>query len=113
MNGCKLSPLGLGLAFGVLWGISILILGLLAYYYTYGHGFVLAVGSLYPGYEPSIKGSLLGAVIGFIDAFITGFLIAWLYNLFSGCKCVCCDTKMSGEVIKKKRKVIKKDAEAK
>ncbi|HHF7372613.1 bacteriophage holin [Legionella bozemanae] len=111
MKGCKLSPVGLGLAFGVLWGISILMLGLLAYYYTYGHGFVVAVGSLYPGYEPSIKGSLLGAVIGFIDAFITGFLIAWLYNLFSGCKCVCCDKQKDVEVkdvrVKKEPKVKK------
>ncbi|MCE0723070.1 MULTISPECIES: bacteriophage holin [Legionella] len=109
MKGCKLSPVALGLALGVLWGISILIIGLIAYYYTYGHGFVTAVGSLYPGYEPSIMGSLLGGVIGFIDAFITGFLIGWLYNLFSCCKCVCCDKKKDGEVeaveVKKTKKV--------
>ncbi|KTC78968.1 bacteriophage holin [Legionella cherrii] len=93
MNGCKLNPLALGLAFGVLWGVSILLMGLLAYYYTYGHAFVVAVGSLYPGYAPSIKGSIMGGVIGFIDAFIMGLIIAWLYNLFNCCKCVCCDKK--------------------
>ncbi|KTD02150.1 bacteriophage holin [Fluoribacter gormanii] len=98
MNGCKLSPVALGLAFGVLWGISILVMGLLAYYYTYGHGFVIAMGSLYPGYAPSILGSLLGGVIGFIDAFITGFIIAWLYNVFCCCKCMCCDKKKNEEV---------------
>lgn len=98
MKGCKLSPVALGLAFGVLWGVSILVIGLLAYFYTYGHGFVIAVGSLYPGYTPSIKGSILGGIIGFIDAFIMGFIIAWLYNLFCCCKCVCCDKKKDEEV---------------
>ncbi|WP_454780590.1 bacteriophage holin [Legionella sp. WA2022007384] len=98
MKGCKLSPVALGLAFGVLWGVSILVLGLIAYYYTYGRGFVVAVGSLYPGYEPSIQGSILGGIIGFIDAFITGVIIAWLYNVFSCCKCVCCDKKKDEEV---------------
>lgn len=91
MKGCKLSPLALGLAFGVLWGLSLLIMGLVAFYYAYGHGFVTAIGALYPGYIPSVKGSILGGLIGFIDAFITGFLIAWLYNKFSCCRCICCD----------------------
>lgn len=87
MNGCKLSPVGLGLSLGILWGLSLLVIGLLAYYYAYGHPFVSAVGTLYLGYEPSIKGSIIGGLIGFVDAFITGFLIAWLYNRFSCCKC--------------------------
>ncbi|KTD06132.1 hypothetical protein Lgra_2909 [Legionella gratiana] len=91
MKSCKLNPVALGLAFGVLWGVSIFILGLLAYYYTYGHAFVLAISSLYPGYAPSIKGSILGGVVGFIDAFIVGFLIAWLYNLFNLYTTSCCD----------------------
>lgn len=91
MKGCKLNPLAMGLAFGVLWGVSICLMGLAAYFYAYGHDFVIAIGSLYPGYAPSIKGSLLGGLIGFVDAFITGFLIAWLYNRFNCCKCVCCD----------------------
>ena len=92
MKGCKLCPVALGLSFGVLWGLSILIMGLLAYYYTYGNSFVIAVGSLYPGYAPSIKGSILGGIIGVIDGFIGGFLIAWLYNLFN-----CCCKKKEGK----------------
>lgn len=94
MNGCKLNPIAFGLSFGVLWGIGILLMGLIATYYAYGHGFVISVGTVYPGYTPSIKGSILGAVIAFIDAFIMGFLIAWLYNKFNTCKCVCCDKKV-------------------
>jgi hypothetical protein len=93
MKGCRISPLALGLAFGVLWGISIFMLGLMAHYYAYGKAFVTAVGTVYPLYGPSIKGSFFGGIIAFIDAFITGALIAWLYNLFNCCKCACCYTK--------------------
>ncbi|WP_035918972.1 bacteriophage holin [Legionella fairfieldensis] len=82
---CKLHPLALGLALGVIWGISTLLMGLIATYYAYGKTFVAAMGSLYIGYEPSVSGSLIGGLIGFIDAFIGGVLVAWLYNLFAGC----------------------------
>lgn len=93
MNGCKLNPVAFGLAFGAIWGVCILIVGLVATYYLYGHEFVVSMGNLYPGYTPSIRGSFFGAIIGFIDAFIMGFLIAWLYNRFNQCKCICCDKK--------------------
>lgn len=36
MNGCKISPVGLGLSLGILWGLSLLAMGLIAYFYTYG-----------------------------------------------------------------------------
>ncbi|MBN9230065.1 MAG: bacteriophage holin [Legionella sp.] len=91
MNGCRMSPVALGLSFGVLWGISILMVGLAATYYAYGHDFVVSMGNLYPGYTPSVRGSLLGAFIAFIDAFIMGFLIGWLYNKFTRCTCTCCN----------------------
>lgn len=93
MSGCKLSPVGLGLALGVFWGLSLLVLGLLATYVDYGHPFVSAVSTLYLGYEPSIKGSLLGAVWGLVDGFIDGFLVAWLYNRFRCGRCDCCTPK--------------------
>jgi hypothetical protein len=93
MNGCKLSPVGLGLACGILWGISLFIMGLLAYSYSYGRPFVEAMSALYLGFEPTVKGSIIGGIIGFIDAFIMGFLIAWLYNRFTCCSCC---TKESG-----------------
>lgn len=87
MNKCKLSPVALGLSLGILWGVSVLILGLIATYYAYGKPFVAAVGGLYIGYEPTILGSLLGGLIAFIDFFICGLIIAWLYNLFACCGC--------------------------
>ncbi len=82
MNHMKLSPVALGLAFGILWGISVLLLGLSTLFLGYGEIFVTSMGALYLGYEATIWGSLIGGIIGFVDAFITGLIIAWLYNLF-------------------------------
>ncbi|STX40356.1 Uncharacterised protein [Legionella donaldsonii] len=87
MTNCRLSPMALGLALGILWGISIFLMGIIAYYSSYGQPFVAAMGSLYVGYQPSILGSVIGGIIGFIDAFIGGVILAWLYNLFAHCCC--------------------------
>lgn len=89
MNGHKLSPVALGLSLGILWGLSLFVLGLVAYHYSYGQPAVAAIATLYVGYEPSVMGSIIGGVIGFIDAFITGFIVAWLYNRFT-CDPSCC-----------------------
>lgn len=85
MTKCRLSPLAFGLSLGVVWGASVVIMGLLAHYFAYGTAFVTAVGVVYVGYEPSIMGSLIGGLFGFIDALVGGVIIAWLYNVFSGC----------------------------
>jgi len=84
-NKCRLSPLALGLSLGVLWGVSLLIVGLLAHFASYGIEFVKTMNAIYIVYSPSILGSIVGGIIGFIDAFIGGVIIAWLYNLFGGC----------------------------
>ncbi len=83
---CRICPVSLGLSLGVMWGVSIAVMGLLAHFYMYGKPFVAAVGQLYIGYDPSIVGSLFGGFIGFVDAFVMGYVIAWLYNLFGHCK---------------------------
>ena len=85
MTSNKLCPKALGLSFGVMWGLSVLIMGLLAHHFMYGVHVVEAVGALYIGYGPSLLGSFIGGIIGFANAFISGFLLAWLYNCFSGC----------------------------
>lgn len=95
MSTLKLKPLALGLSMGILWGVYVLLMGLVAAFYAYGKPFVAAVGGLYIGYEPTIVGSIIGGAIGFVDAFISGFLIAWLYNLFGCCRCI------GGETCKK------------
>lgn len=100
MSGCKISPVAMGMSLGIIWGVSLLVMGLVAHYYLYGEHFVSALGTLYVGYVPSIKGSILGGIIGFVDAFITGFIIAWLYNRFT-CGTCCCNTKKDDMSCKK------------
>ncbi|KTD20653.1 bacteriophage holin [Legionella londiniensis] len=84
MKSCRISPLAFGLALGIFWGISILLMGLFAYFFAYGEVFVSSMGTLYIGYDASILGSIIGGIIGFVDAFICGLILAWLYNLFAG-----------------------------
>lgn len=86
MERLKLHPFGLGMSLGLLWGLCVLLMGLMAHYLEYGVEFVSSVGTLYVGYEKTILGSFIGAGFGFLDGFIMGLLIAWLYNCFSGCK---------------------------
>lgn len=98
----KLSPLALGLAMGILWGLFVLIMGLLAAYYSYGTPFVSSMGVLYVGYQPTVSGAFIGCLIGFVDAFIVGAILAWLYNLFACCVC------KKGELDKKDEVVVEK-----
>ena len=88
-NTSKLSPVALGLALGFFWGISVLLTGLIAYYFAYGVEFVMSMRTIYVGYEPTIGGSLIGGVFGLVDGFIGGGVIALLYNCFLKC-CRCC-----------------------
>jgi hypothetical protein len=81
----RLSVLALGMALGLLWGLAILITGLLAYSINVGGAMVTTFGSIYIGYAPTLFGSLVGALWGFADGFIGGVLIALFYNMFLKC----------------------------
>ncbi|MDP8216603.1 MAG: bacteriophage holin [Candidatus Kaelpia imicola] len=76
----KLNAKALGLSLGIIWAVAAFIMGILAMTFGYGGIFVKALGSLYIGYEATLKGSIIGAIWGFIDAGICGIIIAWLYN---------------------------------
>lgn len=91
MSKCKLSPLALGLACGILWGASVFFTALLAFYFSYGTAFVSAMGTMYIGYEATIIGSFIGGALAFLDGLIGGAIFAWLYNCFVGC-CDCCSS---------------------
>lgn len=70
----------LGLAGGILWGISMLVLTLLAVKTGYALGFMNLMTEVYPGYSVSATGSLIGLIYGFVDGFIGGYVFASLYN---------------------------------
>lgn len=78
----KLSPKACGLAFGILWSIGVVLMGLLALVSVWAQPFVKVLSVMYIGYDATIVGVLIGAAWGFIDAFFGGFLFAWLYNKF-------------------------------
>ena len=79
-NSHHLNPMNLGLALGIIWGLSLLLLGLYAWQLNWGTDMVIVLGSFYIGYAPSLLGSIIGMIWGFVDCFIGGFLLAWVYN---------------------------------
>ena len=80
----KLDVKAFGLAAGILWGASMIIMGIIAMIAPgYGGGFVLIIGSMYLGYKATILGCLIGGFWGFVDAGIGGLILAWLYNKFA------------------------------
>lgn len=76
----KLDVKALGLTLAIVWGASMLIMGLVAMGTNYGVVFVNVLSTMYLGYRPTIAGSIIGAIWGFVDAGIAGVIIAWLYN---------------------------------
>ncbi|MBI2148037.1 bacteriophage holin [Candidatus Woesearchaeota archaeon] len=78
-----LHPRNLGLSLGILTGLYMLLLGLLAAFTGRGVSLVGFIGTFYWGYEPTLLGSLAGAAWGFLDGFIGGALVALLYNFFT------------------------------
>jgi len=79
----KISPKALGLSLGIIGGLSIFLMTVLAAYTGYlKHWSELLLG-VYPYYEISLQGSVAGLVWGFVDGFVGGVLIAWIYNVFA------------------------------
>jgi len=78
-----LSPLRLGVAAGIVWGLCIFICTILAMYIGYSIQFLNIMADIYPGFTITWWGSLVGLLYGFLDAFVGFFLIAWIYNLLA------------------------------
>lgn len=85
----KLSVCSLGVAMGVTYGLSLLIMGLLATFCQWGNAVVELLSTMYIGYGATVVGSVIGALWGLVDGFIFGAVIAWIYN----CCNKCCGTK--------------------
>jgi ribose/xylose/arabinose/galactoside ABC-type transport system permease subunit len=72
----------LGLSLGVVWGLAVFVVTILATMRGRGDTLLLLRG-YYPGFTVSYLGSLVGLVWGFVNGFVGGVLIAWFYDLFS------------------------------
>ena len=74
----------MALAFGLLWGAAVLLVGLANMIWPgYGQAFLDLCASIYPGYSPGsgIGSVIVGALYGLVDGIIGGAVLAWLYNL--------------------------------
>lgn len=90
-----LNPCHLGLAAGIVCGISMLIFTILAVQFGYARQ-VLELGKgVYPGYDVTIAGAFVGLIWGFLKGFIGFSLIAWLYNSLNCCCHSCPSDKAS------------------
>ncbi|WP_068469358.1 bacteriophage holin [Candidatus Protochlamydia phocaeensis] len=75
-----LYPVRLGIAGGIVWGVSLFLFTILSLYSGYAEQFLNLMANIYPGYEISWPGAFIGLLYGFADVFIGLALIAWLYN---------------------------------
>ncbi len=76
----KLNAKNLGLAGGIVWGLTVFITTIAASTTGFGETLMEVYGTIHPGYSVSIGGSVLGLVYGFVCGFVGLYLIAWLYN---------------------------------
>lgn len=79
-----ISATRMGLASGILWGLTMFVFTIISFYTGYGDDFFGLFESMYPFYDISISGAFVGLVEGFIDGFISLFLLIWIYNRLGG-----------------------------
>ena len=79
----KLDIKAFALAFGLIWGGSVLAVAVANQLWPgYGRLFLEVTASVYPGYQPGvgIASIITGALYGLVDGAIGGAVFAWLYN---------------------------------
>lgn len=87
----RLCPCAFGVAFGVLWSLSLVIMAVVsACCGDWGINFINLMSNIYIGYGTSFLGICAGLLWGLVDGFIAGFILAWLYNWVLGCSCAKC-----------------------
>ncbi|MEC7839824.1 MAG: bacteriophage holin [Chlamydiota bacterium] len=75
-----LSAKRLGIAGGILWGMSLFLVTIANILFGYGSMFMGLMADVYPGFHVGYVGSLIGFVYGFLDGFVGLYILAWLYN---------------------------------
>ncbi len=92
-----------GLTCGILWGLGLFAMTLLAVYTNYAEHLLTLLVGVYPWYEISVAGAFIGLGEGFIDGFLGAAIFVWIYNAFSCCCCKdACKPKKKAKKKKKK-----------
>ncbi len=87
----RLSVLGLSIAYGLVWALSLFALSMITGYMDLDDDLVDIIATYYDGYGLGLQGALVGALYGFVDGAIGGALIALIYNgVTKGLCCICC-----------------------
>jgi len=79
----QLSTRSVALAAAIMWGGSVLLIGLGSMLSPgYGTGMLDLVATIYPGYHNSggFVDLLMGTLYALLDGLVGGFVFAWLYN---------------------------------
>src|SRR5579871_3138579 len=86
----KLHIWSFGLAFGIVWGLSLLIIAWIGMKTGLGVPFVETIRTVYVGYSATAQGIIWGGVWGFTHMFVVGVILAAIYNFFVLCFCRKC-----------------------
>jgi hypothetical protein len=82
----RLNITAMSMAFGLLWGVCILIVAAANLTWpSYGQAFLQLCASIYPGYHPGtgIGSVVTGTIYALVDGVIGGAIFGWIYNLFA------------------------------
>ena len=81
----RLSIRSLAVTFGILWGGTVLLLGMANLIWpSYGVAFLQLVESVYPGYHAGqgLGSVIVGTLYAILDGAVGGLVFAWIYNRF-------------------------------
>lgn len=81
----KLSIKAIAITSALLWGGSILLVGICNRFWpSYGTTFLSLVDSIYPGYHAGsgLRNLIIGTLYGLLDGFVGGAIFGFIYNLF-------------------------------
>lgn len=76
----KLSPVGLGFALGLIWGLGWMLLCWAGARWGFGLVVIQIQSTIYHNVAPTFVGGLWALFEGFVDFFVFGVLVAFVYN---------------------------------
>lgn len=94
----RLCAFSLGIAFGVVSGLFMLLFALAAYKWGHGTPLIALYADVYQGYAPTVYGAFVGAAWGFVEGFVFGLLLGWIYNLTLCCCAYFCKSSREEDV---------------
>jgi hypothetical protein len=78
----QLNPNAIGLSAGILSGVCMLIMGVLAIFGVYMEAFeLMKVWHIW--FDATVLGVIAGVIEAFVLSYVGGYLFGWLYNAFS------------------------------